>query len=196
MKRADEREFHYIYKITREDGKYYIGMHSTDNLDDGYFGSGQRLWHSIRKHGKKKHTKVIMEFLSSRSDLRAREAELVNRETLRDEMCLNLTLGGNSNLHTAESRMKISNGCRERWTDEARMKFSKAIKGKPKSLEMRSRLSNSKKGIARSEETKQKMRDAQIGKKKPHSPEHKAKRLAGIQAYWTARRAAKPPSPL
>lgn len=34
--RADERKFHYIYKITRFDGKYYIGMHSTDDLDDGY----------------------------------------------------------------------------------------------------------------------------------------------------------------
>lgn len=27
-------------------------MHSTDNLDDGYVGSGKRLWNSIKKHGK------------------------------------------------------------------------------------------------------------------------------------------------
>ncbi len=38
MKQAERRKFHYIYKITRIDGsgKYYIGMHSTDDLEDGY----------------------------------------------------------------------------------------------------------------------------------------------------------------
>lgn len=40
MKQAERRKFHYIYKITRTDGsgKYYIGMHSTDDLEDGISG--------------------------------------------------------------------------------------------------------------------------------------------------------------
>lgn len=94
MKRADQRKFHYIYKITRHDGKYYIGMHSTDDLDDGYFGSGQLLWKSIKKHGKEKHTKEILEFLPSRLELKMRERQLVNEETLDDPFCMNLKLGG------------------------------------------------------------------------------------------------------
>ncbi len=78
-KRADRRKHHYIYKITRNDGsgKYYIGMHSTDNLDDGYFGSGQILWHSIKKHGKEIHSIEILEFLTDRESLKKRERELV-----------------------------------------------------------------------------------------------------------------------
>ena len=94
--RADERKFHYIYKITRTDGsgKYYIGMHSTDDLDDGYFGSGMLLWKSIKKHGKDKHLKEILELLSSRAELKAREKQLVNEEILDDPLCMNLQLGG------------------------------------------------------------------------------------------------------
>lgn len=94
MNRAKNRKYHYIYKITRFDGMYYIGMHSTDNLDDGYFGSGQRLWKSIHKHGKDKHSKEILEFLPSREELAQREKELVCKELLEDVLCMNMTLGG------------------------------------------------------------------------------------------------------
>ena len=94
MQRAQRRKFHYIYKITRFDGKYYIGMHSTDNLDDGYFGSGKRLWYSIAKYGKDQHSKEILEFLPDRESLKNREKELVCKELLEDVLCMNLVIGG------------------------------------------------------------------------------------------------------
>lgn len=96
MTRADRRKHHYIYKITRVDGsrKYYIGMHSTDDLDDGYFGSGSLLSKSIKKHGKDKHHKEILEHLPTREALKLREKELVTEELLGDKLCMNLKLGG------------------------------------------------------------------------------------------------------
>jgi hypothetical protein len=86
---------HYIYKITcNVTGKYYIGMHSTSNLDDGYFGSGKRLRYSLNKYGKENHTKEILEWLEDRSSLKKREEDLVNEKTLFDPMCMNLQIGG------------------------------------------------------------------------------------------------------
>ena len=112
MKQAERRKFHYIYKITRFDGKYYIGMHSTDDLDDGYFGSGQLLWKSIKKHGKEKHLKQILEFLPSRRELKTRERELVNEEIMNDPLCMNLKLGGEGGWDHITSKQQRENSKR------------------------------------------------------------------------------------
>ena len=38
-----EKQYHFIYKTTNIiTERYYYGMHSTDNLEDGYLGSGKR----------------------------------------------------------------------------------------------------------------------------------------------------------
>jgi len=90
-----EKKYHYIYKITcLKNNRYYIGMHSTDNLDDGYFGGGKRIKNSVKKHGKHAHRKEILEFFENRDLLRQREVELVNEELLNDPMCMNIKLGG------------------------------------------------------------------------------------------------------
>lgn len=95
MVQASRRKYHYIYKTTCSiTGKFYIGMHSTDDLNDGYVGSGKILWHSIRKHGKENHHTEILEYLQSREELKLREAQLVNHELLNNSLCINLKLGG------------------------------------------------------------------------------------------------------
>ncbi len=95
MARAEKRKYHYIYKITcNVTNRFYIGMHSTDNLNDGYFGSGKRLWFSINYHGKDNHTKQILEFLETRELLKEREKELVTKELISEDLCMNLVVGG------------------------------------------------------------------------------------------------------
>ncbi len=70
-------------------------MHSTDNMDDGYLGSGKRLWHSINYHGKENFTKEIIEFCENREQLKKREKEIVNNQLLNEDLCMNLRVGGN-----------------------------------------------------------------------------------------------------
>lgn len=90
-----QKKYHYIYKTTCQvTGKFYVGMHSTDNLDDGYLGSGKILGYSIGKHGRENHRKEILEFCETRDDLKKREAEVVNEELLANPLCINLKYGG------------------------------------------------------------------------------------------------------
>jgi hypothetical protein len=90
-----EKTIHYIYKTTcNVTGKWYVGMHSTSNINDGYLGSGTILRYSIRKHGKDNHTKEIIEYCESRELLIIKEIEIVNEKLVSDSMCMNLTKGG------------------------------------------------------------------------------------------------------
>lgn len=102
---VDRRKHHVIYKTTcRVTGRYYIGMHSTDDLADGYIGSGIRLWKSIRKHGAEQHVCEVLEHHPSREALRLREKQLVDDKLLQDPMCMNLALGGS---HGWEGHNKV-----------------------------------------------------------------------------------------
>jgi group I intron endonuclease len=88
-------KYHYIYKTTcNVTEKFYIGMHSCSDLEDGYMGSGKRLLRSLNKYGVENHTKEILEFLPDRKSLAEREREIVNQEMLNEDLCMNLQLGG------------------------------------------------------------------------------------------------------
>jgi group I intron endonuclease len=94
------KKYHYIYKTTNLlTGRYYVGMHSTSNLSDGYLGSGKRLRRAIRKHGKENFQVDILEFHESRDKLVEREKALINEDLIKDPMCMNLKLGGSGGLH-------------------------------------------------------------------------------------------------
>lgn len=90
-----QKKHHFIYKTTNLlNGKFYVGMHSTDNLEDGYFGSGKILNYSVSKYGLENHQIEILEFLPSREELKKRESEVVNEELLKHPLCMNLKFGG------------------------------------------------------------------------------------------------------
>jgi hypothetical protein len=91
----EDKKYNYIY-VTRciISDTFYVGMHSTNNLEDGYLGSGKRLHNSINKYGKENHTIEILEHFKNRKDVSIREKELVNENLLKDPKCMNIVLGG------------------------------------------------------------------------------------------------------
>jgi alkylhydroperoxidase/carboxymuconolactone decarboxylase family protein YurZ len=97
--RASRLKFHILYRTTCAiTDRYYIGIHSTDKIEDGYLGSGIHLTRSLKKHGRVNHTRVILEILDNRDLLKKREAEVVTDDLVKnDVLCMNLIKGGNAN---------------------------------------------------------------------------------------------------
>lgn len=104
-----KHKYHFIYKTTNlKNGKYYIGMHSTSNLNDGYLGSGDRLRRSIRKYAKENFKLEILEFFQDRESLANREKELVNENVIEDPMCMNIKPGGTGGFNNEQHQLKCS----------------------------------------------------------------------------------------
>jgi len=100
-----EKRYHYLYKTTNIlTGRYYYGMHSTDNLDDDYLGSGKRLRRSLNKYGKENHKKEIIEYCSDRTSLKKRENELINLNEIAKKDCMNLMVGGSGGAQSPEKQ--------------------------------------------------------------------------------------------
>lgn len=164
------KNIHYIYKTTcNVTGKWYVGMHSTSNLDDGYMGSGKILRHSIRKYGVENHSKEILEFLPTREELVLREIEIVTKELVGDGKCMNLKEGGTGGCSSIEHKFNFSRGgvesrklLRETNPDWVKTFSKKASEGNIKAYESGKRersVSYDWNGKTHSKETKQLMSD-------------------------------------
>lgn len=151
--------------------KFYIGMHGTDNLEDGYIGSGKRLWYSINKYGRENFTFEILEHLPNREELIKREKELVNEDFLKNPLCLNLMIGGKGGFISIEQQKNRSQ-CGGRAT-------SLKLKSDPIFREKRIKIAsdnfkrahregkikyNTFEGRSHSENTKKKMSESKKGK--------------------------------
>ena len=101
---------YFIYKTTHLDGKYYVGRHSTSNINDGYLGSGK--WpKSIKDKGML--TREILEYAETEGQLIDLERKYLKEHFGKSE-CMNMTMdpigvtSENNPMYNPEVAAKIS----------------------------------------------------------------------------------------
>jgi hypothetical protein len=128
-------KYYIIYKITNLiNGRYYIGKHITDNINDSYMGSGKLIKKAIEKYGIESFRKDIISVYDNEHDMNIAESAIIN---LNDKMIYNLHPGGkggwqyvNSNeLNNNEESIQIKSiKMKEYWTEEKRKEKSENMK--------------------------------------------------------------------
>lgn len=89
------KKYNYFYKITNLiNNHFYYGIHSTDNIDDGYMGSGHRLHRAYKKYGETNFIKEILKYFETRDEALDYEEFVVNENLIKDKNCYNEVLGG------------------------------------------------------------------------------------------------------
>ena len=87
--------YYLVYQITNNiNGKIYVGVHKTEDPDDGYMGSGKAIKAAIAKYGVECFTKIILVQCNSLEGMYALEAEIVNAEFVSNPITYNLIEGG------------------------------------------------------------------------------------------------------
>src|SRR5690606_4123775 len=124
MSRKQRKCFHIIYKTTNMiTQRFYIGMHSTYNIKDGYMGSGKRLHYSLNKYGRENHKFEILEYCNSREELERRESEIVNIDLINEDLCMNLKPGGLGGWMSCNEKLKTLRKDKE-WIKKLKQKIS------------------------------------------------------------------------
>lgn len=165
---------HIVYKTKNKiNNKIYIGIHSTENINDNYLGSGRIFIKALKKYGKENFTKEILFICNTRKEALDKEAELVNEEFILNDNNYNCTLGGFGGIgksmkgrkHTLEARKKISEAGKRKCSEEKKIKIGNANRGRKMKEEfvlqnslLRKKYyetnSSPRKGVKLSEETK------------------------------------------
>lgn len=150
--------YYFLYKtINLDTGKYYIGVHETSNIDDGYLGSGLLLKRAICSHGKEKFKREIIEFFSSKKEMYKRESEIVTEQFVDNDDNYNIAPGGTG----------------------GSMKMNRKPFNGPHNINAKNKISNAARNRVHSAETKEKISKNSWAKKDPES-----QRLHAIRAAY------------
>ena len=149
----------YIYETTCvPTGKKYIGMHKwlKDTIGPNYLGSGLHLKRAVDKYGKENFTCRIIEWCETREELSEREQYWISTtQAPINEDYFNIADGGFGG-HSEYYTQPIT---------EKQLEVLEQGRHLPASDLLKHKLSEYRKSVIVSDETKQKLRDNQLGRK-------------------------------
>lgn len=92
---------------------FYIGAHSTNDLFDGYMGSGVLIRLAIKHYGEDYFEKEVIKMCTSVKGKWFWERKLLTREVVKNPQCYNLITGGKRRTkNTFKVKAKTKN-CKE-----------------------------------------------------------------------------------
>ena len=166
-------KYYYTYVVTLTEGslkdKVYFGKHITDNLNDGYIGSGKILRDYLNKYPDG-YYREILQYYNTKEELAKAEYELIQPH-LGEDYCINLKRGGEGGCRVhilQETKDKMSIKAKERFQDsEFKERWKKKMKEVYDNPEYHQKLSETHKGENHpmygknhSEESKKKMSES------------------------------------
>jgi len=108
--------FYYLYEVKNKiNGKIYVGVHKTDDMNDGYMGSGKVIKRAIEKYGIDNFEKTILETFDCEEKMFLREKEFVDEEFLSRDDVYNLRRGGMGGFDHIN---KLGINTKNIWSDE------------------------------------------------------------------------------
>lgn len=175
--------YHFVYKtINIINNKYYYGVHSTFEINDGYLGSGVTLRKSIKKHGKQNFKREILRFFDDLTEAYYFESQLITEDVVNDPMSYNMCLGGHgavgSLIPSEVTKHKMSQSIKKRWQLYGHPNKGKKLKSRNKEIYQRiyetkkrnGTLGNSRRGQKSSDETKKRQSQAALNRTKYECP--------------------------
>jgi len=157
--------YHIVYKTTNLiNEKIYIGVHSTKDLDDGYFGSGKVLTRAICKYGIENFKREVLELFESNEEAYEKEAKLVDDDFINRKDTYNIATGGKGGFSTEVKKLGGIASAKKFWsTPGMHERHSKIINERNKKLHKLGKFPYSTRnwtGKRHSEESKKKIGEA------------------------------------
>ncbi len=116
--------YYYLYETKNLlNNKIYVGVHKTNDIDDGYMGSGRLLLEDIEVYGVENFQKTILEFFESEFEMFQKEKQTVNESFISREDVYNLRCGGYGGFDWI-NRSGISKFKGRKHTEESKLKMS------------------------------------------------------------------------
>jgi len=90
-----KNKYHLIYQtINLINNKIYIGAHSTNDINDGYIGSGKMLNLAIKKYGIENFKREVLHMFNSPEEMFEKEKEIVTEDFVSRDDVYNIVTGG------------------------------------------------------------------------------------------------------
>jgi hypothetical protein len=109
------KQFRYVYLVTNlVNNKVYVGQHSTQNIDDGYLGSGVIIRFALDKYGKSSFRKDVLCFCVTQKELDEKETFYIKEyDATNKTKGYNINAYGSGHLHTEEVKKRLQEIGRE-----------------------------------------------------------------------------------